>query len=116
MLLRREDPGRPRLVVILEEASQARLVVEAGREMVADGGGVGAAQSIIEPLVVAIVEALLQQLPFEVPIGFGQEGEVAASFAHSPYRLWPKRRRRPAPSTLEDLRQKEHRHVAPYAI
>jgi hypothetical protein len=74
------------------------------------------AEAIVQPLVVAVVEALLLQVPLEVPIGLGQKGEAAMSVAHGRDRLWPERRRREGPGALKDLRQQEHRHVAAQAV
>ena len=113
-------PGKARrgarLVVVLEEARQPILIVEARRQMGAQRAGIGIAQPVVQTLVVAVVEALLLQVPFEVPIGFGQEGEAGMGPAHGRDRRRPERRRRPAPGALEDLGQDKHRHVAAHAV
>ena len=54
---------RARLVVVLEETSQAVLVVEARVEMFADRAGVTSAQTVVEAFVIAVVEAQLLQSP-----------------------------------------------------
>src|SRR4051812_6799802 len=100
-----KDGRRARLVVILEKARQPILVVESRFQMAANGAGIGMAQAIVQPLVVAVVEALLLQFPFVVPIGLGQKSEAPMSVAHGRDRLGPKWRRCATPGTLEDLRQ-----------
>ena len=69
-----------------------------------------------EALVVAVVEALLLQFPFEVQIGLGQEREATMGVAHRRDRLRPERRRRETPGALKDLGQRQHRHVAAHAV
>ena len=78
-----KDRRGARLVVILEEARQPILVVEPRPQMGANGAGIAMAKAIVEALVVAVVEALLLQFPFEVPIGLGQEREAAMGVAHA---------------------------------
>src|SRR5215472_2365925 len=72
-------PGKFRcgawLIVVFEKARELVLVVEAGKEMTPDRRGMPLSQPVIEPLVVAVVKALLLQSPFEVPINLGHECE-----------------------------------------
>ena len=74
------------------------------------------AQAVVEPLVVGVVEALLLQRPFHVPIDFRHEAEVRNLLAHAADRLGPERLGRDAPGPLEDFRQDQHRHVAAHAV
>ena len=62
-----KDCRGARLVVVLEEARQPVLVVEPGAQMGANGAGIGMAKAIVEALVVAVVEALLLQIPIRGP-------------------------------------------------
>ena len=59
--------GRPWLVVILHEAGKLALVVEPGVEVLANGPCVSLAEPIVEPLVVGVVEALLQHASIRGP-------------------------------------------------
>src|SRR6201990_622460 len=96
-----ERRRRARLVVFLEKAAQPILIVDACPEMGANGAGIAMAEAIVEALVVAVVEALLLQRPFEIPIGLGQEREVGMGLPRGCDRPWPERRRRQAPGALE---------------
>src|SRR5215831_5215584 len=73
-------------------------------------------QAVVESFVIRIVEALLLERPFQVPINFSQETEVRCLLANSMNGHRPERLRLDAPGALEDLRQHEHRHVAAYSI
>src|SRR5687767_1522759 len=66
-LRRRELTRRPRLVVILGEADQVLLIVAVGTEVAADLFRIGMDEPVVEPLVVAVVEAELLELPLEIP-------------------------------------------------
>ena len=111
------EGGRsPRLVMVLQKAGQLVLIVEAGEEMTPDLRRIGMAQPVIEPLVVAIVEALVLQRPFEVPIDLRHESEAGVGLADRGDRLGPERLRRQAPGAVEHLGQQQHRHVAAQPI
>lgn len=71
MFGRVERRGGARFVVVFQESHETVLIIEAGEEVLAHRAGVAVAQSVQEPLVVAVVEALLLQRPFEIPIDFG---------------------------------------------
>src|SRR5262245_9520285 len=112
MLGPRESRRRARLIVIFEEACQPILIVEPGPQMGANGADIRMAETRVKPLVVTIVEALLLQFPFEVPIGLGQKGEARVCTAHGPYGSRPEREGINAPRASEYFWQDEHRHVA----
>ena len=114
--LARERGGGPRLVVVLEEAGQAVLEVEARVEVLAHRAGVALHQPVVEPLVVGVVEALLLEGPLEVPVDLGEEQEARDLGAHGLRRARPERGGGDAPGLLEHLRQDEHRHVAADAV
>ena len=75
LLLRRQLGGGARFVVVLEEADEVALVVEVGAQVAAHRPGILVEQAVVEPLVVAEVEAELLQLPLEVPVRLGDEQE-----------------------------------------
>src|SRR5438477_4265950 len=124
--LRRKRRGRARLVVVLEKAGRASLVLGVGEQMTAHGAGVLPAQSIVEPLVVCVVETLLLQRPLEIPVRLGHEHEVGVTRADAGDRRRPERligwrravggTRAIAPRAREDVRQDEHGHVAANAV
>ena len=103
---RRDSPGSAQLV----------LVIQARAEMVAHRPGVPVAEPVVQPLVVSVIEPLLLQGPFEVPVDFGHEAEVGGLLPHAPGRLRPEGLRRDAPGPLEDLGQDQHRHVAAHPV
>ena len=82
-----------RLVVVLEKPGELILVIEPGAKVVADRPDVAGLQPVVEPFVVAIVEALLLQRPFEIPIDLGHESEGRMRAAHRRRRLRPERLR-----------------------
>src|SRR5262249_41251732 len=81
------------LVVVLEEASHPFLVVRPRIEVFAHRPGVTLAESVVEPLVVGVIKALLLQRPFQVPVNFGHEAKVGYSVADAPGRPRPEERR-----------------------
>ena len=74
------------------------------------------AQAVVEPLVVRVVEALLQHRPLEVPVDLGHEAESRRARPNALGHPRPEQRRPAAPGPLEDVGQDEHRHVAPHAV
>ena len=73
-------------------------------------------QPVVEPLVIAIGEALLLQSPFEVPIDFGHKGEVGIFLVHRRRRPWPESLGGYPPGAVKNLGQQQHRHVATHAV
>ncbi len=63
------------VVVVLDEPHQPFLVVEVRRQVIPDLIGGAVLEAVVEPLVVAVVEALLLQGPLQVPVGLGDEQE-----------------------------------------
>jgi len=89
-MLRPGEGGRDAgFVMILKEAGQLVLEVEAGTKVVSDRAGVASEQPVVKALVVAVREALLLQGPFEVPVDFGHEGEVGVFLVNGLRRLRP---------------------------
>ncbi len=116
VLFRREGGGGPWLVVVLEEAGQAVLEVEARIKVLADRPRVALRKTVVKPLVVGVIEALLLQGPFEVPIDLGEEEEAGDPRTNGRRGPRPERGCGDSPRLLEDLRQDEHRHVTPDSI
>ena len=100
--LRGERGRGPRLVVVLEEAGQVVLEVEAREEVLADRARVARFEAIVEPLVVGVVEALLLERPFQVPVDLGEEQEIRHLGADGRRRARPERRGGDPPGALED--------------
>ena len=73
MLRPAEFSSGARLVVVFEKAGELVPVVEAASQVVADRPDLRLPQAVVEPLIIAVVEALLLQCPFEVPIDLGHE-------------------------------------------
>ena len=74
---RRERRRRARLVVVLDEAHRAAPGSRGRRaRWPRTGAGVLVHEPVVEPLVVAEVEALLLQRPLHVPVRLGDEHEV----------------------------------------
>src|SRR5262245_28730165 len=111
-----ERRRRAWLVVVLHESSQAILEIETGGEMFADRPRMTVAQSVVEPLVVAVVEALLLERPFEIPIDLGHEDESRVSFVNASDRPRPEDGAIEPPGPPEHVGQDEHRHVAAHAV
>ena len=75
-LCRRKGCGGSRFVVILQKAEQARLVQRWLADVSLEGWCIPGFEIVIRCFVVAEVEALLHQLRFAIPIGFGDEEKV----------------------------------------
>ena len=73
--------------------------------MAADWLSMAVQQTVVEPFVIAVIEALVLQGPFEIPIHLGHEGKVRKFRVHRPDRLWPEWFRGNSPGTLKDVRQ-----------
>src|SRR5690606_11909874 len=126
VLVRGEYGRSPRLVVVLEEMHGLALMLRVGAEMRTKALSVRAAEMIVERLVVREVEALLLELPFAVPVGFGDEDEAGGSRPDLRDRGRPKRLeygrvavgqpRGRTPRALHHVRAEQHRHVAAYAV
>ena len=74
------------------------------------------AQTVVQALVVGVVEALLLQRPFEVPVDLNHEEEAWGALAHPPSRLRPEQRCPLARDAFEDVGQDQHGHVATDAV
>ena len=78
-MLGRETRRGSRLVVVLEEAREPVLVVEAREEVLPHRPCLAALEAVVEPLVVRVVEALLLEGPLEVPVDLREEEEARDS-------------------------------------
>src|SRR3954464_8584000 len=61
-----ERRGGAVLVVVLQEAGELVLELEAGGEMLANPARIAFPEPVVQPLVVRVVEALRKQCPFEI--------------------------------------------------
>src|SRR5436190_14955282 len=88
-LSRREGGRGARLVVVFQEAPELVLIIQSSLEVLAYRTGASLAEAIIKSLVVSVIESLLLERPFEVPVNLGKEAKVRMTFAHAPGCLWP---------------------------
>jgi hypothetical protein len=77
---------------------------------------VSVAQAIVESLVVGVIEPLLLERPFEVPVDLGHEGEAGSVLAHSPCGVGPEGLRANIPRPFEHVGEHQHGHVAADAV
>src|SRR6478609_394812 len=80
LFCRRKSRCCPRFIVVLDETEQFPLVGKVSAEMEPNILCILVFKSIIESLVVAEVEAMLLQLPLQVPISLGNEAHVRIRF------------------------------------
>src|SRR5208283_3989070 len=113
---RSEGSGYAWLVVVFQEAGQFVLIGWVRPEMFADRPGFPVAKAIIESFVVSVIESLLLQGPFEIPIDLGHEAEVRNALPHLPGRLRPERLSVDSPGSLKNVRQNQHGHVASQSV
>jgi len=115
---RRFEHGRsPWLVVVLDEAHQVGLVRVAGQEVQPHLLGALVDEPVVQPLIVAEVEALLLERPLQVPVRLGHEPEFRVRLVQRTDHRRPVVVGRPGagafiPGTREDVVHHEHRHVA----
>ena len=86
---RRERRRRPWLIVVFEKAGQFVLIVHTGVEVLAHGRCMALTQAVVQPLVIGVIEALLLQRPFQVPVDLGHEEKVRKLLPHALGRLGP---------------------------
>ena len=65
------------------------LVIPLRVEMLAHRPGVTLAEAVVQPFVVRVIESLLLQRPFQVPVGLGHEAGVGNLLPYTPGRLRP---------------------------
>ena len=107
--------------MVLDEPKELCLVSEVSTEMQPHTLGIVMLQTVVKALVVTKVEALLLQLPFEVPVSFGNKEEVGIGFFDGRNQLAPvfccrRLSRTAAPGTFEDRIKQQHRHVTTDAV
>ena len=78
-------------------------------------------QAVVESLVVAKIESLLLELPFEVPICLRNKKKARMRLFHrwddlAPIVRWRARPGAVAPGSLEYGIDEQHRHVASHAV
>jgi len=107
--------------VILDKPHQLVLITQIGQQVQPDLLGEGVLQPVEEPFVVAVVEALLHQLPLQVPVRLGHEQEIRVVRSNGADDLAPvfagRARSRPrTPGLFEDPGDEEHGHVTAHAV
>ena len=70
------SPMQRNLIVVFEKPNGLSLIIPIRTEVIADGPGMAFAKAIVEALVVGVIETLLLQLPFEIPVGLGHKNEA----------------------------------------
>ena len=73
-------------------------------------------QTIVKPLVVGVVKALLLERPLQVPINLGHENEAGLARACSRDGGGPEIGGPDSPGPLEHIGKNQHRHVAANAV
>src|SRR5712691_3358964 len=116
MHARGEGRRRPWLVVVFEKARQLVLVIQPSVEMLTYRPGLPSAEAVVQPFVVGVIEALVLQRPFQIPVDFSHEAEVWHPLPHALRGLRPEGLRLEAPGPFEDLREHQHGHVATHAV
>src|SRR5947209_15230296 len=116
VLLGGKHSGRTGLIMILEETRRFHLEVRIGTEVIAYGPGMPFAESIVEPLVVGVIEPLLLQCPFEVPIDLRHEQEIGIVFANRMDCVWPEGFWSLTPGALKHFGEDQHCHVTANAV
>ena len=85
-------------------------------EMLAHRSGLPLTQAVVQPFVVGVIEPLLLQRPFQVPVDLGHAQEVRIFPPHGLGCLRPEEVSPDAPTPFEHVGQDEHGHVAAHAI
>ena len=99
----RKRGGGARFVVVFEKAGELVLIFRRGAEMLTHGPGMAFAEAVIEALVVGVIEALLLERPFQIPIDLGHETKTGNSFAHTANGVRPERRGAICPKCVQTL-------------
>src|SRR4051812_6507688 len=78
----RKGRGRAWLVVVFQKTRQFVLVVQPGQEVLANRTSMALAKAVVQPFVVGVIESLLLQGPFQVPVNFGHEDKTWRLLSH----------------------------------
>src|SRR5215469_11343027 len=116
MSFRRKNGGGARLVMVLKKPDRLSLIIHVRAEVIANGPRVTFAQTIVKTFVVGVIEALLLELPFQVPVGLGHKEEAGLPRTSSRDRFGPERFGALAPGSLEDVGENQHRHIAAHTL
>ncbi len=102
--------------MVLDKARGAGLERRVREEMPAHRVGTGMQESIVEALVVRVVEPQLLQPPLEIPVDLCDEQKSRHRVARIGPEFAPAGRRRQTPGFFEHVGQHQHRHVAARAV
>src|SRR5215475_13621199 len=75
--------------MILQEPDELVLISQIGAQMRSDTLRSIMLQTVIQSLVVAVIETLLLQFPLQIPIGFGDEEDVRMSLPNGGNKIRP---------------------------
>src|SRR6476646_2553278 len=89
MLVDRKHGSCPGFIVILQKARRSPLELHISTEVIPHCAGMPVAETVVEPLVVCVIEALLLQSPFEIPIHLCHEQKVRPASADGVHCLGP---------------------------
>src|ERR1700733_13373500 len=96
---------RAGLVMILQKPYEFALIIKTRIQMFADRSNVPGLEPVVQPFIVAIIEALLLQGPFQIPIYLRHESKGRMCLADYLRCLGPKRLRDDPPGTRKDVGQ-----------
>ena len=102
--------------MVFQEAGQFILVIKPRVEVLTDRPGMAFAETVVQSFVVRVVEALLLQCPFQIPINLSHEAEIRNPLSNLLGGSRPEQLRPAAPGSFEDVRQNEHGHIAAHAV
>ena len=126
MLVERKRDRGARLVVVFQKPHRFALIIQIGPQVQARRLALPCVQAVVKPFVIGVMETLLLQVPFAVPVCLRHEDEIRMRRGHGGNRLRPKWRidrrravariRAVAPGFANHVGEEQHRHVAAHAV
>jgi hypothetical protein len=117
----REHRSGARLVVVLQEADEMRLPGGIREQVRPYAACVADGEAVVQALVVAEVDALIDEVGFAIPVRLCEEEELGMEAPQrtchlAPVRLGSNGLQPIAPRRRSDVVEEEHRHVAADAV
>src|SRR5659263_312392 len=103
-------------VMILKEAGKLILIVRCCIKMLTHSSCMAFTQTVIKPLVIGIIKALLLHGPLHIPVHFGHEAKTRNFVTDGLNGDWPEGFRFAAPCLFKNLRHDQHCHIASYSV